>query len=365
MKVVLVTNIPAPYRIPVYELIKKVDITIAFCSKSERNRNWKQKPLEFKHAFLEGTVNEKTDGLNFIHNNPAIWSFLNQEKPNIIITTGFNPTHLYAFIWAKMYGAKHICMTDGSVYSESKLSPLHKWVRRIVFLGSHSFIAASKSGAELYKSYGIADRKIFRSPLAVNNARYFSAAKATTRNYDVCFSGQFHDRKLPFFFVEVCAEIRARTGTCKALLMGDGPLRDMLLERLCAAGIDFHYQGFVEQEDLPTHYASAKILLFPSLNDTWGVVTNEAMAAGTPVITTPFAGVADELVIDGKTGYVRDINVNAWADVVMNVLQDDHHRNELAKAGQELVKEYNFDAAAEGIEAACIYVNKNSHSAGA
>lgn len=247
-------------------------------------------------------------------------------------------------------------MTDGTVHSESKLSPIHRWVRRIVFSGSHAFIAASKSGADLYKGYGISDRKIFRSQLCADNSRFSKAAENSPRIYDVCFSGQFHERKLPFFFVDVCAEIKARTGSCKTLLMGDGPLREQLLERLHAAQIDVNYVGFVQQDNLPSHYASAKLMLFPSLNDPWGVVANEAMAAGTPVITTPYAGVAHELVVDGKTGYVRNIDINAWADAALKVLQDDIHREELAKAGQKLVAEYNFKTAAEGIEAACLYV---------
>jgi len=356
MSVALISNIPAPYRIPVFEQIVNLDLIVIFCAKAEENRRWTTPPLNFKHLFLQERVFAKKDGFNFIHNNFDIWQVLSKQRPRAVITTGFYPTHLYAFSWARANNAKHICMTDGTVISESNLSLLHRITRRIVFSGSHAFIAASNGGVNLYKKYGIAEDRIFRSQLCANNEVFFKAGTNSERRYDVCFSGQFHERKLPFFFVDVCAEIKARTGSCSALLMGDGPLRERFLQRLKEAGIKTDYAGFVQQCDLPSHYASAKVLLFPTLNDAWGVVANEALAAGTPVVTTPYAGVAHELVVDGETGYVRDLDTTAWADVTSRILSDDTHREALAAAGKRLVSNYNFKAAAEGIEAACRYV---------
>lgn len=356
MKVALITNIPSPYRVSVFNKVSNICFNVIFCAKTEANRKWGERELDFNHQFLDGHVKAKKDGFNFVHNNPGVWMALSKLNPQVVITTGFNPTHLYAFAWAKLHRAKHICMTDGTVHSESQLSLVHRLVRRIVFAGTQAFIAASKSGVDLYRSYGVNDLKIFRSQLCANNDRFYEAAESSVRRFDVCFSGQFIDIKLPFFFVDVCVEIKAITGSCKVLLMGDGPLREQLVARLKLANIDFSYVGFVQQEDLPSYYASAKLLLFPTLNDAWGVVANEALAAGTPVITTPYAGVAHELVIDGQTGYVKNIDVNEWAEAALKVLQDDGHRETLATAGQKLVAEYNFKAAAEGIEAACLYV---------
>lgn len=355
MRVALITNIPTPYRSPVFKAINLAYFKVVYCAKRETNRSWLAPDTSFRHQFLDGHVKEKPDGFNYIHNNPRVWSLLNELRPNIIITTGFNPTHLYTFLWAKLHGARHVCMTDGTMFSESGLSWKHRLIRRLVFAGSHAFIAASRSGMALYQSYGVSSDKIFQSHLCADNARFFEFSGNDERPYDVLFSGRFHEGKLPLFFADVCKELLQQRGHCRALLMGDGPLQAQVQQALTNAGVEFDFAGFVQQHDLPAYYSKAKLLLFPTQGDTWGVVANEAMAAGTPVITTPYAGVAGELVIDGETGFVREPDVESWVEVAMRLLNDDSLRRQFAAAGRSKVTTYNYQAAAEGIEAACHY----------
>lgn len=355
VRITLVTNIPAPYRIKVYEEIKKSVLTVVFCSRKESNRSWRLPSFSFNHAFLRERVKAKSDGFNFIHNNPDVWGLLNRLKPQVVVTTGFNPTHLYAFIWAKLSGARHVCMTDGTVQSEAKLSWRHKLIRSIVFAGSHAFVAASRSGMDLYLSYGIPTRRIFQSQLCANNELFFKVTISDNRPFDVMYAGQFIEQKLPFLFVDTCRELVKRRGGCRALLIGDGPLLVEVLRQLQAASVEFHYGGFVQQEDLPAHYSQAKVLLFTTRMDVWGVVANEALAAGTPVITTPQAGVAGELVVDGVTGAVCVPNSIIWCNAVERLLNDSHYWMSCSIAGRQLVESYTYQAAADGIEAACAY----------
>lgn len=362
MFVALITNIPTPYRLPVFLCMASAEVVVFFCAERESNRSWNLPELKFQHYFLKGRAHAKTDGFNYVHNNPAIWQLLSKSKPDVVVTTGFNPTHLYAFLWAKLHRARHVCMTDGTVLSEAGLSWKHRLIRRLVFAGSHAFIAASRSGMALYKSYGVSTKKIFQSHLCADNARFFEVANNDDRPYDVLFSGRFHEGKLPLFFAEVCKELLQRHGRCKALLMGDGPLQEQVQQALASAGVEFDFAGFVQQRDLPAYYSRAKILLFPTRGDTWGVVANEAMAAGTPVITTPYAGVAGELVVDGETGFIREPNVEEWVQAAMQLLKDDSLRRQYAAAGLAKVSVYHYQAAADGIEAACRHALKGDNA---
>lgn len=356
MYIALITNIPTPYRVPVFSLLAtKSKLSVLFCSENESNRSWSLPNFSFTHFFLQGKVHSKSDGFNYVHNNPEIWRHLSKSKPDIVVTTGFNPTHLYAFLWAKLHGARHVCMTDGTMLSESGLSWKHRLIRRLVFAGSHAFIAASRSGMALYQSYGVSSNKIYQSHLCADNSRFFEVAGNDERPYDVLFSGRFHDGKLPLFFADVCKGLLQQRGRCRALLMGDGPLQKEVERALTRAGVEFDFAGFVQQHDLPVYYSKAKILLFPTRGDTWGVVANEAMAAGTPIVTTPYAGVAGELVIDGETGFVREPDVDFWVEAATRLLNDDPLRRQFAVAGRSKVTTYNYQAAADGIEAACHY----------
>lgn len=319
---------------------------------------WKLDRFSFNHRVLRERCIEKGEG-HFVHNNPDVWRVLDQLDPDVVITTGFNPTHLYAFIWALLKGRKHICMTDGTLQSESALGWRHRWVRRVVYKFSDAFIAASRGGMDLYQSYKIKPERIFQSHLCADNARFSLLADNYERPYEVMFSGRFEATKLPFLFVEVCAAIKLHRGRCRALLIGDGTLRDEVLARLAAAKVDYHYAGFLQQDALPASYSSAKILLFTTRWDPWGVVANEALAAGTPVITTTQAGVAGELVMDGLTGAVCEPNVDAWVAAALRLLDQPQHWLECSLAGRQRVAQYNYQAAADGIAAACLFALKN------
>lgn len=356
-KIVCITNSPAPYRTPVFNLIKRFDFTVIYLARRETNRKWINEGLKHKHCYLRENFLSHPDGYNFIYNNPEIWNVLNRENPNIVITTGFNPSHLYAYAWSVFKGKRHVYMTDGTIDSELNLSFIHKIVRKIVFRNTQAFIGASSKTTELFLSYGISRNEIFRSALCANNFHFsrHPHVRYDERPFDLIFSGQLHERKLPFLFAEICQKVKELRGYCKVILIGDGPLRKELLEQLTSLQLDFIYPGFIQQELLPKYYSAAKILLFTTRLDPWGVVANEAMAAGTPVITTPYAGVAGELVIDGVTGAVCEPDADIWATAALRLLEDRDHWESCSANAREAVAPYTYEAAAAGIEAACQY----------
>jgi glycosyltransferase involved in cell wall biosynthesis len=141
-------------------------------------------------------------------------------------------------------------------------------------------------------------------------------------------------------------------GKVSVLVIGDGNLRVPFLNSLKGIGVDLTYAGFVAQDELPHYYSQAKLLLFTTRNDPWGVVANEALASGTPVITTPYAGVANDLVIDGMNGYVIDIDAVSWATKITDLLQNEPLLEKMRLCAVKSVEGFNFDDAARGIIAA-------------
>jgi glycosyltransferase involved in cell wall biosynthesis len=246
-------------------------------------------------------------------------------------------------------------MTDGTHSSERSLSPVHRLVRRLVYRGSRSFIAASEDGKRLYHSYGVADSRCFFSWLCVANER-FKPKPDANRPFDFMYCSRMETSKDPMFTLEVACQtakhLRRRTSL---LFVGSGSLDAILREqsKLNAYWVDVHFKGFASQQALPGLYQSAKIFLFPSHADVWGVVANEACASGLPVLVSPHAGVAGELVVDGQNGYVRELNANAWADCAKSLLQNPAKWQEFSQRSLERVRRYNFESAAAGIVDAC------------
>ena len=359
LRIVLVTNHPPPFRIPIYNEVAHtpgIRLHAIFCSPREPNRQWDLPPMHFPHAFLKERFVQR--GSNFIHNNPDVFRTLSQMQPDVIITTGFNPTHLYAFAYALVRGIPHVPMTDGTEFSEQVLSRLHKTIRRFVYARSQAFIAASHGGLRLYTNYGIAASRCFQSCLCADNEAFSQPAPAlpADKRYDLIFCGRMVQEKNPIFTLEVAAAAARRLGRRVSLLfVGTGEQDDEVRRESArqAEWVDVGFHGHASQQELPELYASARIFMFPTVHDAWGVVANEACASGLPIIVSPKAGVAGELVVDGENGFVCDLDHATWTERVVLLLTNDALHERFSRRSLDIVGHYTFKHAANGIIDAC------------
>jgi glycosyltransferase involved in cell wall biosynthesis len=369
-KIVFITNEPAPYRIPIFNKIAEtpgVSLHVVFCCKREPNRHWNLPAFKFEHTFLRERIN--TVKGRYIHNNPDVIPTLRRLSPDVIITDGFNPTHLYAFGYAMIKGKPHVVMTDGTVESEKTLSPIHRFVRRFVFSRSRAFVWASLGGKKLYESYGILEEHCFRSCLCVDNSLYFQKApqEKEQKEFDFIFCGRIESVKNPVFALDVALEVANRLKRkVKILFVGAGSLEEEVKKTASMHPdlLEATFNGFAKQHDLPGLYSSARLFIFPTLWDPWGVVANEACAAGLPILVSPHAGVAGELVLNGENGFICDLDVNLWADrAILLLTQPDIYRK-FSDRSRSLVSKYTFEDASSGIVTACRFAALNSGAPG-
>ncbi len=356
-RVAIVTNIPAPYRLPVYEVLAadpQIELKVFFCSGREPDRSWDLREARFDQVYLrERFISYRG---RFIHFNPDVWSELDSYRPEVVITTGFNPTHLFAYLYARTFGLKHVAMTDGTLKSEEKLSGIHRWIRRRVFSGTQAFIGASDGAFDLYRSYGIGEDRIFKSHLCANNAAFFSASDIE-KKYDFIFCGRFVDVKNPLFVLEVARQVaRYLERRIVVAFVGSGEMEAGMraLAATMSAEVEAIFTGFARQDELPTLYGAARIFMFPTQWDPWGVVANEACASGLPVLVTPFAGAAGELVRNGQNGYVLPLEPASWVNASANLLTNDDLYARFSQRSCELVGEYSYENAALGIRNAAL-----------
>jgi glycosyltransferase involved in cell wall biosynthesis len=356
LRISIISNELPPYRIPFYQAVDQhpdVALQVLFCSKREPNRLWEIPALDFGHQFLRERVIAFKG--RYIHSNPGVVPALRAFSPDVIVTGGFNPTHLYAFGYAMLRGIPHISMTDGTAHSERGLSRLHKLVRRAVYARSRAFIAASDGGQQLFNRYGISDRHCFRSCLCIDNTQ-FSPPAGAARTYDFLFCGRIEEVKNPLFALAAAvATAQALGRRVRILFVGAGAQEDELraaaLKRKALVQADFI--GFTAHDALPAIYHAARIFLFPTLWDPWGVVANEACAAGLPVLVSPDAGVANELIVDGHNGHVCELDASLWGRRAAALLSQPDLWQRMSHNSLEAVKPYNYASAAAGLVAAC------------
>src|SRR5205823_1212632 len=129
----------------------------------------------------------------------------------------------------------------------------------------------------------------------------------------------------------------------------DGPLRPEVEAAIRRLNAPVRLCGFLNQSAIPDAYAAADALVLCSEGETWGLVVNEAMAAGLPAVVTDRVGCADDLVRDGETGYVFPCGaVPALAAILGRCAADPPALNRLGKAARGLVADYSVARAAEG-----------------
>lgn len=355
-RIAIVTNMPTPYRIPVFAALPSLtggEVHCIYLTHKEPNREWTVAAEPDAVRTHYPPSHEVTVGDKYIHFTAGLSALLASIAPDVIVTTSFSQPYLAAFLYAWRHAIPHLPMTDGTFDTEQSLTAVHRAVRRFVFRRSAAFVGASLGSQRLFASYGIAPERFFQSHLCADMAR-FAAADSTPveRTVDFVFSGRMHPDKGPEFALDVAAGVARRLGRRVIIeYLGNGPRWDALHEQAAKLGelVEVRFAGFLDSAELPQAYRRSRVLLLPSQTDAWGVVANEACAAGLPVLLTPMAGAAGEIVRDHENGRILPLDLCAWIDAATVLLSDAALWQRMSTRGRQLVADYTYDNAARGL----------------
>ena len=140
------------------------------------------------------------------------------------------------------------------------------------------------------------------------------------------------------------------------VLLGDGPLRAELCRLISDLGLQDSVllPGFKQYPDLPAYYGLANAFILPSVSETWGLVVNEAMASGLPVLVSNRCGCAPDLVQEGVNGWTFDpCNTDQLADLMLRLSQAPKQRlEEMGAASRRIIQDWGVERFATGLKAA-------------
>lgn len=354
-RVVVVTNTPVPYRSPMYaEVVRQggIDLHLLYCSAPDDGSDAARAEASQPYAVhvLSGRYLAFDKG--FMHADLGVWRLLDALRPDVVVSTGFIPTYLLAFAWSRRHRVPHVAMSDGTLRQEASLTWLHRLVRRAVFRRSAAFVGASQGSLQIFEAFGVDRRRCFLAGLCIDNARFAVEEDRTT---DLLFSSRLVPHKNPAFALQVAARTAGLLGRRVSLdVLGDGALRPALdaLAREIGGAVDVRFLGHRPQQELPRLYGRARLFLFPTQWEPWGLVANEACAAGLPVLISEAAGSAGELVVDGLNGCVLPLDPGLWATHCARLLADDVLWARYSGSGRERGGHWNFGTAAIGFRAA-------------
>jgi glycosyltransferase involved in cell wall biosynthesis len=213
--------------------------------------------------------------------------------------------------------------------------------------------------------YGMDEERLFPARYCVDNAYFRRRAEELAPRRDelrarfgiepdvpvILFAAKLIPKKAPLVLLEAFGRLRERHH-CALLVVGDGELRRQIES---AAGPDVHLAGFLNQSELPAAYVAADVFCLPSVeHETWGLVVNEALNFGLPVVVSDKVGCAADLVRPGWNGLVVPAgDPMALTGALEQLVVDEDLRRTFGERGRELVSEYSVEACADGIVAAC------------
>jgi glycosyltransferase involved in cell wall biosynthesis len=124
-------------------------------------------------------------------------------------------------------------------------------------------------------------------------------------------------------------------------------------DRAVSLSGDVLFYGFRQIESLPVFYGLALAFILPSISEEWGLVVNEAMACGLPVVVSEVAGCAPNLIHHGKTGFTFEPgNVTSLAGHLFHLSTDEGLRQNMAEAARKHIAEWGLDRFRNGVRAA-------------
>jgi glycosyltransferase involved in cell wall biosynthesis len=221
-----------------------------------------------------------------------------------------------------------------------------------------------------FRHFGVRESRLFRVPYAVDSeylnkrAAELAPKRALVRHQlgidddapAILFVGKLVGRKAPGTLLAAFGQIR-RQHPCWLVFAGDGEERPALEAEIARQKIpNVRILGFVNQTGLPEIYSAADIFVLPSLfNETWGVVVNEAMTFGLPVVLSDHVGSAPDLVRPGWNGFVtRAGDVEDLSKSLDTLVGSRELRERLGNNGRALIADYSVSASADALVAAAL-----------
>lgn len=381
-RVLILQNIIVPYEEPLFAAMSRfpsIQLKVLFCARSYRSRRWSVPSSScYSNEVLPGiTFNLSNSGISL---NYGVLRRIRQERPNVIILSGgyLNPAMLLAFAYGKVSGTPVIYRSDENSITREKSSLLARLASAIVetwiIRGCEAFICPGEMAKEYHIRRGARPQSVFVSPYTTACDEMYLKKSATYRAIRdevksrlgllqrrmIVFVGQLVERKGIRHLLQAFKELNPEVHDVGLILVGDGPMKNTF-KSLCNGRVNkrVHFLGFVDEETKIQCYSISDVFVLPSLKDHWGLVVNEAMLCGLPVIVTEATG-AKEMIERGVNGLVVDeTSSSQLCAALRRVVLNEVEAIEMGQNAQrKVLADYNLTIRAQRFLDAVSYATK-------
>ena len=317
MRILFITSYPSPYRVDFWNLLGQyVDLTVVFTAKPEEQKHRSQKWFNtdysgFNEIFLKDEIKI---GKMSIYKD--IFSILRSGFDHIILGGYTSGTQMAAIEYMRMHRIPFTIEADGGlIQKESKSRFL---VKKHFISAASTWMSSGKSTTDYFLHYGAKPESIYYYPFTSQwkedlqkairlNAEEKKRLRAelgiavNESKYMILTVGQMIHRKGIDVLLDAMAYLPENISLW---VVGAEPSKEYLAKKERLGLKKVHFEGFKTKTELAKYYEAADIFVMPTREDIWGLVINEAMSYGLPIVSTDRCGAALELVIDGVNGKI-------------------------------------------------------------
>ncbi len=286
--------------------------------------------------------------------------------PAVVVVHGWATRDaLSVLTWALRQKKPAIMMSESTAWDGPR-RPHTEWIKsRILRLCAAALVGGSPHVAYM-ASLGMPRERIFTGYDVVDNGHFARGADAARGRADelrregglaerfFLASARFVPKKNLFRLLEAYARYRATAGigAWDLVILGDGELRTDLEAHRARLGLERHVSlpGFKQYDELPAWYGLASCFVHASTVEQWGLVVNEAMAAGLPVLVSNRCGCAQDLVREGANGFTFDpLDVEGMARLMYRMAHGETDRAAMGRASREIIADWGPERFADGL----------------
>lgn len=376
MRLAVIASHPVQYQAPLFrELVRRLDLTVFFAHRATPQDqaeagfgvgfDWDVDLLAgYPHIFLHNLAKRPSLERFAGCDTPEIGKRLAEGRFDAVLLLGW---HLKSYLQA-LFAGKRLglpVLARGDSHLATPRSAAKRAAKTILYppflrLFDGALYVGERSRA-YWTHYRYPESRLFFSPHSVDTEWFATRATVTARarlreelglapeTKVLLFAGKLLRFKRAGDLVAAATRLWREGHDVAVLVAGAGPAEAELREAAQAAGVPLHLLGFCNQSRMPAIYAAADILVLPSEHETWGLVANEALACGRPIVLSDAVGAAPDLAGDGSAGRIFPLgNIDALTRALEDMIVCALTSQAIAEKSQA----FGFAAAAGGIELA-------------
>jgi glycosyltransferase involved in cell wall biosynthesis len=313
-----------------------------------------------------------------------LWRALDEIKPQAVVVPGWSSADaLNALWWCGETNTPAVVMSESTAWDERRVA-WKEWIKSRLVKMCVAGLAGGTPHADYLAQLGLPRDRIFKGYDIVDND-YFAlqAAEVRSRESEIksqlglpgkyfLASARFIEKKNLFRLIEAYARYRElaqkpEIGNQKSeiwnlVLLGDGPLRETLNSQLSTLNLRGHVllPSFKQYNELPLYFGLASAFVHASTTEQWGLVVNEAMASGLPVLVSNRCGCAQDLVQEGVNGFTFDpCDIEQMANLMLRVSDFRFPISDFSAASQRIISAWGPERFANGLRDAVAAALKN------